>query len=130
MRRRAAGTTLLELLIAMTVLGVVVAGLFSAFVFGGRVAAASGGRLAALALAQQTMEDLRDEVATPRLTAGPHDDPPTAWGALAPFGPARRYIVRNGKFDADGNVTWTGTDTDYDLKEVRVEVEWTPPPKS
>ena len=124
------GTTLLELLIAMTVLGLVVAGLFSAFVFGGRVAAASGGRLEAMALAQQTLEDLRDEVDTPRLTAGAHDDAPATWNTLTPFNPQRRYIVRNGKFDADGNLVWTGTDDEYDIKEVRVQVEWTPPPKS
>lgn len=146
----ARGTTLLEILVAMTILGILVSGVFGAFVFGQRVAASSSGRLVALKFAQQTVEELRGAGGTARLTAGTHTDPDfaavTAGTPLAPFHPVRQYVVRNGKFNATtGQLVWSPNalgqvvndeqghpinDTNYNLKEVRARVDWTPPPQS
>lgn len=139
-----AGTTLLEILVAMTILGILVAAIFSAFAFGQRVTAASGGRLVALGYARQQAESLRSAVGTAALSAGEHLVALPVKNPLAQFNPTQKYLVRNGKFKADGTITWSPNtagqvqndesgkpinDTNYDLKEVKVLVEWTPPPK-
>jgi len=144
----ARGTTLLEILVAMTILAILVSGVFGAFVFGQRVAASSSGRLVALKFAQQTVEELRGAGGTARLTGGTHTEPDFAAVAagtpLAPFNPVRQYVVRNGKFNTTtGQVVWSVpgqvvndeqgkpiNDTNYHLKEVRVHVDWTPPSQS
>lgn len=58
-QRSMAGVTLLEILVAMTILGLIAAGTFGAFVFGRRVLARADVRAEALWAAQQTVEELR-----------------------------------------------------------------------
>lgn len=142
-RRHERGTTLLEILIAMTILGILAAGIFGAFVFSRRVSASSSGRLIATEFAQQTAEHLRGSGGTAALTAGNHTQALPAGNPLQPFAGTRTYRVRNGKFNpTTGAVTWSPNaqgqvqndadgrpinDTNYDLKEVRILVHWDPP---
>ena len=141
--RGSSGTTLLEILVAMTILGILIAAIFSAFAFGQRVTTASGGRLVTLGYVQQEAESLRSAVGTTTLSAGEHVVPLPVNNPLTQFNPTRKYIVRNGKFKADGTITWSPNatthqvmndeqgnainDTNYDLKEVKVRGEGTPP---
>ncbi|MBI1952501.1 MAG: prepilin-type N-terminal cleavage/methylation domain-containing protein [Candidatus Omnitrophica bacterium] len=53
------GVTLLEILVAMIILGLVTGGIFAAFVMGRRITARSEGELAAAQLVSGTLEELR-----------------------------------------------------------------------
>lgn len=143
--RSSAGTTLLEIVVAMTILGILIAAIFGAFIFASRVTATTSGRLVAMGYAQQTAENLRSAVGTTSMSAGAHPVTLPAGNPLASFNPTQQYLVRNGKFKTDGTIAWSpdaaghvvndeqGTpidDTNYQLKEVTVQVQWTPPVKS
>lgn|SRR3989338_769720 len=133
MRRASKGATLIEVLIAMTIMGILASGVFGAFVYSQRITTSTEARLMALELTQQTAEELRAAIGeefrggASALTVGVHTVA-DGMGALDRFSPVRTYTVRNGKFQPDGTIDWaTATDADYDIKEVRVKVEWTPP---
>ncbi len=142
-RPSARGFTLLEIIIAMTILGIIASGVFSAFVFGRRVTTSSQSRLLALELVQQTTEQLRAAIPTGialdglRLPAGTYtsaNPPPTGQtylpalavtdAFLLRMGVVRQYTVRNGRFNGAGVIIWNGTDAVYDIKEVKVKVVW------
>jgi len=133
--RSSAGVTLLEIIIAMTILGLVAGGIFLALVMGQRATTASESRLVATEAAQETLEALRLNLGTAALNAGTHTVALPTGSPLLRFGGTGEYTVRNGRFDpATGNIQW-GTDADpdatdasYDIKEVTVRVRWTPPP--
>ncbi len=59
------GATLMEIIIAMVVIGLVSSGIVTAFVFSRRVTHRSGSELSAVGLAQETTEALRGAVAAP-----------------------------------------------------------------
>lgn len=59
------GATLMEIIIAMVVIGLVSSGIVTAFVFSRRVTHRSGSELSAVGLAQQTTEALRGAVGGP-----------------------------------------------------------------
>lgn len=129
-RRAEAGMTLLEVLIAMFLLALLAAGVFSAFVFSKRTEVAAGLRAQATQTAQAFADELRlatlrssipaDDLTytliqngTPyplTLKAGParaidlHDP---RWGdLLKPYHPTLTYTVENGAFDPDGTIWW------------------------
>jgi len=126
--------TLLEIIVAMTILGLVAGGIFAALAFGQRVTTASESRLVATEAAQETLERLRMSIGTATLNAGTYPVALPAGSPLLRFGGAGEYTVRNGRFDpATGVIRWgadaepDATDASYDIKEVAVRVRWTPP---
>ncbi len=74
--KSAAGATLLEILVAMIIIGLVATGLITAFIFSRRMTWRSGTELSVANLAQQTAEILR--------TAGQVAPPPAGQLSLAP----------------------------------------------
>lgn len=65
MRAGQKGATLMEIIIAMVVIGLVASGIVTAFVFSRRVTHRSGSELSAVGLVQQTTEALRGAVGGP-----------------------------------------------------------------
>lgn len=124
----------------MTILALLSSGVFGAFVFSRRTMTASSARLLALSYAEQVAEELRTEIGAASLNAGVNQPRALPGGnPMVPLSPTRTYTIRNGKFDAAGNVVWEpGVDaqgnpinnTNYDFKEVRINVQWTQPSSS
>lgn len=156
MRPPARGTTLLEILIAMTILSVIAAGVFVTFAMERLTTTTAQTHLQASGYAQQTAESLREAVRPTsrhpdnpeldlRVETGPPQPRPHTLPADHPLGvaAARQYTVQNGKFTlATGGIVWGAmdgttpdpndagrriTDDNYDLKAVTITVDWTPP---
>ena len=155
MSRRDSGVTLLEVLMAMMILGMVTGGIFTAFVFARQVSYRSTSQLVALGMMRGTAEQLRSGAVglspgvyaddfmqnpptgstrlsslnfTPEFRARYQTDPGTA-PTFAGHGDGRLMIVEgNTDLDGDGKkgVNVTGG-TNVDLYRVRVKVKWTPP---
>ena len=148
MRQRAVrGVTLLEILVSMTILGMVAAGIMTAFVFSRRVTRMTDFRAVATRYAQETAEDLR--LAISQSLVNPHNNQLTLVAGTTPrshalpansglpAGATRLYTVRTGKFNTTtGAIIWAPAndqggqpinDTNYDIKEATVTVHWDPP---
>ena len=92
-RRGAAGTTLLEILVAMLVIGLVATGIITAFIFSRRMTLRSGTELSGSTLVTEVAESLRGAVSGPTasgLTLAPGiyvdqnmQNPPAAGGFAA-----------------------------------------------
>lgn len=145
-----AGVTLLEIVVAMTILALIAGGTLGAFVFGRQVMQRSNVRADAVRYAQQTLEELRLAVrlATPPGLSYTHpDDPALARPDKVPnlragtnklhelpegvfkkrFQGTRTYTVEHGRFQPDGTIQWTGTDDDHDITKVTVTVQHVTP---
>ena len=147
--RAVRGVTLLEILVSMTILGLVAAGIMTAFVFSRRVTRATDFRAVATRYTQETAEDLR--LAINQSLVNPHNNQLTLvmgttnqshalpGNSGLPTGATRRYTVRTGKFNGTtGAIIWgpgndelgnpiNDTNGHYDIKEVTVTVHWDPP---
>ena len=113
--KRTAGTSLLEALGALGVMGVAMLGLVTSTVFLSRANKSSGSIAAATALAQQKLEQLRSmPLGAAGLGAGQYSDPAGAMNADgSPGGPfSRSWVV------SAGNTPRAG------LKTVTVSVAW------
>lgn len=64
-RQRSAGATLLEILVAMLIIGLVATGIITAFIFSRRVSWRSGTELSGSSLVTEVAENLRSAVAAP-----------------------------------------------------------------
>ena len=135
-------------MVAMTILALLASGVFGAFVFSRRTMTASSARLLALSYAEQVAEELRTEIGSNSLNvAHPARNLPSGHLMSSLTTPTRTYTIRNGKFlrtdppgpQKPGDIIWepavddTGvpvSDTNYDFKEVRVNVNWTQPTSS
>lgn len=121
------GMTFTEVIIAMLILSLVVAGSFAAFAAGTKFTMRAQRRAIAMNFGRQTIERLRNDVRAstwPDDPGGPleqdvvHSVPITA-GRL-PAGATRKYVVK----DIDVSSPLDGI---IDYKKVTVTVEWTEP---
>lgn len=118
------GMTFTEIIVAMLILSLVVAGSFAAFTAGAKFTMRTQRQTIAMNFGRRTIEKLRNYVQASTwpsdpgglLEPGSHTDPITS-GSL-PAGATRTYVVEN--VDVDG-------DTIIDYKKVTVTVWWSEP---
>lgn len=151
--RKETGLTILEVVVSIGLMGLIAAGVFTAFVFGGRVTSSSTRHSEAMRAAQETAEELqravRPDLGAPpppavglpvNLQAGtnkPHVLP--TGHPLRAVGGQRTYTVVHGRYERDssgqytGNIIWQGqeaqgdppiTDADHDLSRVDIKVTY------
>lgn len=117
------GFSLVEVVVALVILGLAISGMLTAFVMSRRNVNFASRRIEALNLITERIENLRGKVGVSGITPGNNElgggvydpDPAPVSGDLATvFGGQRAYIIQD-------NVAGT------DLKQVTVTVTWTEP---
>lgn len=134
-----AGVTLLEIIVAMALLGLIAAGTFGAFVVGRRVMANTDLRADALRAAQQTVEELRLAIRLPDYHHPQYQSPnydlrlddegtrthPLPGDHRLGSTARRTYAVDHGTFRPDGSIDWAiGSKDDHDMTKVTVSVTY------
>jgi len=111
------GQSLLEVIFAVSIIGLIMSGFVSAFVYFSKAGQVSRGGATATQLAQEKMEDLRAEK---------KDTPVSFWEDMENFSTATPTpeSLDDGKFERSLNVDYSLVDGSQKRAEVEVEVSW------